>query len=35
MLPLLALGAGLPGRDAVVVTPDQQGLVGDADAASQ
>ena len=35
MLPLLALGSGLPGRDAVVVTPGQQGLVGDADAASQ
>jgi len=30
-----ALGAGLPGREAVIVTPDQQGLVGDADAASQ
>jgi outer membrane receptor protein involved in Fe transport len=27
--------AGLPGRDAVVVTPGEQGLVGDADAASQ
>jgi hypothetical protein len=25
----------LPGRDAVIVTPDQSGLVGDADAASQ
>jgi hypothetical protein len=30
-----ALCAGLPGRDAVIVTPDQEGLVGDADAASQ
>jgi len=30
-----SLAAGLPGRDAVVVTPDAQGLVGDADAASQ
>jgi hypothetical protein len=30
-----ALAAGLPGRDAVVVTPDQAGLAGDADAASQ
>src|SRR4051812_39496272 len=30
-----ALGAGLPGRDAVVVTPDQEGLAGEADAASQ
>ena len=27
--------AGLPGRDAVVVTPGQEGLAGDADAASQ
>jgi hypothetical protein len=27
--------AGLPGRDVIVVTPDQEGLVGDADAASQ
>ena len=26
-----AMAAGLPGRDAVVVTPDQPGLVGDAD----
>src|ERR1700704_3029896 len=33
--PLLALGAGLPGRDAIVVNPDQQGLAGSADAASQ
>ena len=30
-----ALAAGLPGRDAVIVNPDQEGLVGDADAASQ
>jgi len=30
-----ATAAGLPGRDAVVVTPGQEGLVGDADAASQ
>jgi outer membrane receptor protein involved in Fe transport len=29
------IAAGLPGRDAVVVTPGQEGLVGDADAASQ
>src|SRR3954463_14425406 len=27
--------SGLPGRDALVVTPGQEGLVGDADAASQ
>lgn len=27
--------AGLPGRDVIVVTPDQEGLVGEADAASQ
>src|SRR6202171_5283709 len=33
--PLLALGAGLPGRDAIVVNPDQEGLAGSADAASQ
>jgi outer membrane receptor protein involved in Fe transport len=33
--PLLALAAGLPGRDAIVVNPDQQGLAGSADAASQ
>ena len=32
---LPALGAGLPGRDAIVVTPGQEGLAGDADAASQ
>ncbi len=30
-----APGAGLPGRDAVVVTPGQEGLAGEADAASQ
>ncbi len=30
-----AWGAGLPGRDVIVVTPDETGLVGDADAASQ
>jgi hypothetical protein len=35
IFPLAAAGAGLPGRDAVVVTPGEQGLVGDADAASQ
>jgi outer membrane receptor protein involved in Fe transport len=29
------IAAGLPGRDAVVVTPGEEGLVGDADAASQ
>src|SRR3954469_25317510 len=27
--------AGLPGRDVIVVNPDQEGLVGEADAASQ
>src|SRR5258708_5708848 len=31
----LAEGAGLPGRDAVIVTPGQEGLAGEADAASQ
>ena len=30
-----SIAAGLPGRDAVVVTPGEEGLVGDADAASQ
>lgn len=30
-----ALAAGLPGRDVIVVTPDQEGLAGAADAASQ
>ena len=30
-----AAGAGLPGRDAIVVTPGEEGLVGEADAASQ
>jgi outer membrane receptor protein involved in Fe transport len=35
LVPMLALGAGLPGRDAVVVTPGQEGLAGEADAASQ
>jgi hypothetical protein len=30
-----ARAAGLPGRDVIVVTPDETGLVGDADAASQ
>ena len=34
-MPLAAAGAGLPGRDAVVVTPGQEGLAGEADAASQ
>jgi len=33
--PSLLLAAGLPGRDAIVVTPDQEGLAGEADAASQ
>ncbi|HZQ71550.1 MAG TPA: TonB-dependent receptor [Burkholderiales bacterium] len=28
-------GAGLPGREGIVVTPDQEGLAGQADAASQ
>lgn len=32
---LIATASGLPGRDAVVVTPGPDGLVGDADAASQ
>ncbi len=31
----LVCAAGLPGRDVIVVTPGQEGLVGDADAASQ
>ncbi len=30
-----AWSAGLPGRDAVIVTPGQEGLAGEADAASQ
>src|SRR4051812_29044608 len=30
-----AFAAGLPGRDSVIVNPEQEGLVGDADAASQ
>ena len=30
-----ALGAGLPGRDAIVVRPEDEGLAGEADAASQ
>ena len=34
-LPLEAAASGLPGRDAIVVTPGQEGLAGDADAASQ
>ena len=34
-LPTLGSASGLPGRDALVVTPGQEGLVGDADAASQ
>lgn len=33
--PIDASASGLPGRDALVVTPGQEGLVGDADAASQ
>src|SRR5882672_4044971 len=33
--PQAVSAAGLPGRDAVVVTPDQEGLAGEADAASQ
>src|SRR3954469_11961135 len=32
---LPAAGAGLPGREGIVVTPDQEGLAGQADAASQ
>lgn len=35
IIPASVLATGLPGRDAIVVTPDQEGLVGDADAASQ
>jgi hypothetical protein len=34
-IPLTSLGAGLPGREGVVVTPEQEGLAGEADAASQ
>lgn len=34
-VPLDAAPSGLPGRDAIVVTPGQEGLAGDADAASQ
>src|SRR6266446_8281913 len=33
--PQAASAAGLPGRDAIVVNPDQEGLAGEADAASQ
>ena len=32
---LTVLGAGLPGREGIIVTPDQEGLAGEADAASQ
>jgi hypothetical protein len=35
LLPLPAAAAGLPGKDAVIVHPDEEGLAGDADAASQ
>jgi len=35
MLPLLALGAGTVTREAIVVTPGQEGLQGEVDAASQ
>ena len=35
LCPLAAAAAGLPGREGVVVTPEQEGLVGEADAASQ
>src|SRR3954463_7892552 len=38
LLALLCAGAqaaGLPGREGIVVTPDQEGLAGQADAASQ
>ena len=35
LLPLPAAAAGLPGRDAIIVRPDEEGLAGDADAASQ
>ena len=34
-VPLSSPGAGLPGREGVVVTPEQEGLAGEADAASQ
>jgi hypothetical protein len=30
-----AIGAGLPGRDAIIVRPEDEGLAGEADAASQ
>src|SRR5256885_13782562 len=30
-----ALAAGLPGREGILVTPEQEGLAGEADAASQ
>src|SRR5258708_36370368 len=33
--PQAAPAAGLPGRDVIVVNPDQEGLAGEADAASQ
>jgi hypothetical protein len=33
--PQAASAAGLPGREAIVVNPDQEGLAGEADAASQ
>src|SRR3954471_23380405 len=33
--PQAGSAAGLPGRDAIVVNPDQAGLAGEADAASQ
>lgn len=35
LLPAPAEAAGLPGKDAVIVHPDEEGLAGDADAASQ
>lgn len=35
VMPLVCFGAGLPGREGVIVTPDQEGLAGEADAASQ
>lgn len=35
LVPPAAAAAGLPGKDAVIVHPDEAGLAGDADAASQ
>lgn len=35
LAPLIAVAAGLPGKDAIIVHPDEEGLAGEADAASQ